>query len=114
MDRMKNNFMLNFKIYPSDEGYCHIVRQRSILEKLNDYSNDPIDFTLQKHNHLKAAKDIFGKGNFIGKYNNISWQKLENGSLDLCKIKKHYKDYDSKSIDFINVEKNLSEKLSIL
>jgi len=101
--------MLKIKIYLSDEGYGHIVRQRAILEKLNDYSNNPIDFTLQTHNHLKAAKDIFGNGNFIDKYNNISWQKLENGSPDLCKIKKHYKDYDSKSIDFINNEKDLSE-----
>tara|TARA_B100000767_G_scaffold24136_1_gene21313 strand:- start:10761 stop:10937 length:177 start_codon:yes stop_codon:yes gene_type:complete len=57
--------MLNFKIYLSDEEYGHIVRQRAILEKLNDFSNDPIDFTLQSHNHLKAAKDIFGKRNFI-------------------------------------------------
>ena len=101
--------MLNFKFFLSDEGYGHIVRQKAILEKLYDYSNSPIDFTLQTHNHLKAAKDIFGKGNFIDKYNNISWQKLKNGSTDLKKIKKHYEEYDSKSIDFIKREKDLSE-----
>ena len=101
--------MLNFKIFLSDEGYGHIVRQKAILEKLNLYSDNPVSFTLQTHKHFKAAKDIFGKGNFINKYNNISWQKLENGSPDLEKIKMYYEDYDSKSKDYINKEKDLSE-----
>lgn len=53
--------MLNFKIYLSDEEYGYIVRQRAILEKLYDFSNDPIDFTLQSYNHLKEAKEILEK-----------------------------------------------------
>jgi uncharacterized protein (TIGR00661 family) len=101
--------VLNYKIYLSDEGYGHIVRQKAILEKLHDYSNRQVDFTLQTQNHLKAAKDIFGKGNFVNKYNNISWQKLGSGSPELEKIKKHYKNYDLKSAEFISKEKDLSE-----
>ena len=101
--------MLNFKIYLSDEGYGHIVRQKAILEKLYFYSKRSINYTLQTHIHLKAAKDIFGKGNFIDQYNNISWQKLNNGSPDLEKIKKHYLNYNIKSINYINKEKDLSE-----
>ena len=38
--------MLNFKIYLSHEEYGHIVRQRAIVKKLNNYSREPIDFTL--------------------------------------------------------------------
>ena len=57
--------MLNYKIFLSDQGSTHIAIQRTILEKLNNYSNEPIDFTLQTHNHLKAAEDIFGIRNVI-------------------------------------------------
>tara|TARA_Y100000385_G_scaffold205775_1_gene213227 strand:- start:2941 stop:4026 length:1086 start_codon:yes stop_codon:yes gene_type:complete len=101
--------MLKYKIYLSDEGYGHIVRQKAILDKLIKYSSSTINFTLQTQNHLNVAKEIFGKGKYVNKYNNISWQKQENGSPDLKKIKSHFENYESKSKDFIVESKDLDE-----
>ena len=101
--------MLNYKIYLSDEGYGHIVRQKAILDKLAEYSNSPVNFTLQTQKHLNVAKEIFGQGKYINKYNNISWQKLDNGSPDLKKIKHHYENYELISDDFIAKSGNLNE-----
>jgi hypothetical protein len=101
--------MLKYKIYLSDEGYGHIVRQKAILDKLVKYSSSTINFTLQTQNHLKVAKEIFGKGKYVNKYNNISWQKQENGSPDLKKIKFDFENYESKSKDFIVESKDLEE-----
>lgn len=101
--------MLNYKIYLSDEGYGHIVRQKAIIDKLVKYSSKPVNFTLQTQNHLNVAKEIFGNGKYINKYNNISWQKKDDGSPDLNKIKIHYENYESKSMDFILKSKNLDE-----
>ena len=100
--------MLDFKIYLSDEGYGHIVRQKAILDMINHYSNDENRFTLQTKKHMGVAKEVFGPGNYKEIYNNISWQKLENGSPDLEKIKNHYEKYNSKSSEFINNEEVLS------
>ena len=100
--------MLDFKIYLSDEGYGHIVRQKAILDMINHYSNDENRFTLQTKKHMGVAKEVFGPGIYKEVYNNISWQKLENGSPDLEKIKNHYEKYNSKSSEFINNEEVLS------
>tara|TARA_B100000927_G_scaffold197999_1_gene160059 strand:- start:195 stop:368 length:174 start_codon:yes stop_codon:yes gene_type:complete len=43
------------KIYLSAEGYGHIVSQEFIVEKLNKYLSELIDFNLQTHSYVMAA-----------------------------------------------------------
>tara|TARA_B110001452_G_scaffold114479_1_gene94966 strand:- start:674 stop:1777 length:1104 start_codon:yes stop_codon:yes gene_type:complete len=99
--------MRKAKIYLSDEGYGHIVRQQAIIEQLQFQSNNNIDFTLQTHKHIDAAKRIINNVNFIDKYNNISWFKHPNGSPDIDKIKDYFSSYQKKSINYINQELTL-------
>ncbi len=96
------------KIFLSDEGYGHIVRQKAISDSIAFLLNQDISFTIQTHNYFDEAKTIFEKGKFINKYNNISWAKLKGGSPDLEKIKKHYQDYKFMSKEFMLNELNIS------
>ena len=81
------------KIYLSDEGYGHIVRQKAISDSISSILDNEISFTIQTHNYLEVAKTVFTTGDFINKYNNISWAKLKDGSPDLEKINSYYKNY---------------------
>ena len=47
--------MLNFKFFLSVKGYGRIVSQESIVKKLNKWSSETIDFTLQRHSYVMAA-----------------------------------------------------------
>lgn len=100
--------MKKAKIYLSDEGYGHIVRQQAIIEQINSLSNNSISFSLQTHKFINVSKEINTVDEFIDKYNNISWHKKKNGSPDLIKIKKHFKDYEIKSKSFIKSEEDFS------
>lgn len=99
--------MKKAKIYLSDEGYGHIVRQQAIIEELIIHSNNNINFKVQTHTHIDAAKRIITNASFIDKYNNISWYKHSNGSPDIDKIKLHFNSYEKISKKYIQQESNV-------
>ena len=53
MDRMKNNSHVKFFLIV--KGHGHILSQEAIVEELNKWSSELIDFTLQTHSYLMAA-----------------------------------------------------------
>lgn len=88
------------KIFLSDEGYGHIVRQRAIIEELRRLSG-PIDFTVQSHRHIKAVERIIPNVRTIDTFNNITWHKQANGSPDVNGIKVQFNNYLEDSRVFI-------------
>lgn len=95
------------KVYLSDEGYGHIVRQRAILEALNSL-HSPIEATVQTHAHIDAAARIINGATTIDRFNNIKWPKLENGSPDIVAITEYFSDYEAISDRFIAKETDAS------
>lgn len=89
------------KVYLSDEGFGHIVRQRAILHEIAE-RDASVSFTIQTQRHLDAAQRIINGVQFTEKYNNISWAKLPNGSPDLVTIRDTYTDYIERSDEWIN------------
>jgi len=96
------------KIYASDEGFGHLVRQHAIVEAIRKRVPE-LEVTLQSEKHLEEAKWIFSDVNFVKKYNNISWAKKSNGSPDVDQIKKFFGDYISRSDEFIRTETGISD-----
>lgn len=94
---------MHFKVYLSDEGFGHIVRQRAILEVLRE-SVPNLELTLQTQAHIEAAGRYIPGANMINRFNNIRWDKQANGSPDLIKIANRYKDYIELSNTFIEKE----------
>ena len=94
---------MHFKIYLSDEGFGHIVRQRAIVEVLRD-KIPSLELTLQTQTHIEAAGNYIPKANLINRFNNIQWDKLPNGSPDLAKISQRYENYIDQSNRFVESE----------
>ncbi|WP_306640418.1 glycosyltransferase [Sanyastnella coralliicola] len=94
---------LKGKIFLSDEGYGHIVRQRAIIEALRSLHSD-FDLTVQTHRHLEAASRLITDVKTIDKYNNITWHKKANGSPDVDKIHVEYARYLEQSEEYIKDE----------
>lgn len=92
---------MRYKIYASDEGFGHLVRQRAINDQLRILCPE-LQTTLQTKIYMRAAKLIFGDVTFEEKYNNISWAKTEAGAPDLSAIKEFYTDYAERSDDHIS------------
>jgi uncharacterized protein (TIGR00661 family) len=99
---------LKYKVYLSDEGYGHLVRQRAIFEELMVMQGG-ISATVQTSACVDAAKKVFHNAEFINKFNNIAWQKLADGSPDLEKIKLQFEGYIDRSERFISNEQDLSD-----
>lgn len=95
--------MKHAKIYISDEGYGHIVRQHAILEELRRLEPS-LQATVQTQKHLPIAKRLMPYAQFIDKHNNIVWHKQENGSPDVEKIREYYTHYLAISEEFIRSE----------
>lgn len=83
---------MHYKIYISDEGFGHLVRQRAINDQLRALCPG-LGTTLQTQTHMRAARQIFDDTTFVEKYNNISWAKTGSGTPDLEAIKRDYTDY---------------------
>ncbi len=94
---------LHSKVFLSDEGYGHIVRQRAIIEALRDLGA-PIAFTVQTQHHLEAASRLIEDVNAVNRYNNITWHKLPSGSPDLAAIRMSYAGYLERSADWLKEE----------
>lgn len=91
------------KIYLSDEGYGHIVRQRAVMEALRE-RQPLLDFTVQTHRHMEAVKRIIPGISYTDRYNNITWHKHPNGSPDLNRIAASFEDYLVRSEAYIKRE----------
>lgn len=91
------------KVYLSDEGYGHIVRQRAILEELFELIPE-FSCDIQTHKHIDAVKRLIPRANTIDKFNNILWHKQSNGSPDVNGIRDQFDDYLSVSEQFIAKE----------
>jgi hypothetical protein len=96
----------NCKVYLSDEGYGHIVRQRAILEELLELIPN-LSCDIQTHKHIDAVQRLIPHAHPIDKFNNILWHKQANGSPDVDAIRTQFADYIDVSDRFI--EDELSE-----
>jgi uncharacterized protein (TIGR00661 family) len=101
------------KIYLSDEGFGHIVRQRAVIEELKSLAPD-IDITLQTAVHLDTAKRSIPGIQFVERFNNIVWHKLQNGSPDVESIRKQYSTYVEDSRSFVKKEVEEAESYDFL
>lgn len=99
---------LRCKIFLSDEGYGHIVRQRAIIEELRRLHGN-IDFTVQSHRHIKAVDRIISDVKTIDRFNNITWHKKANGSPDVEGIRVQFNNYLEDSEAFVNDPKDDTE-----
>lgn len=86
---MNINNQVKAKVYLSDEGFGHIVRQRAIMTELLKLDSG-FYFSLQTNKHLAFARQNMPAQTFIDRYNNISWHKKTDSSPDIELIKSHY------------------------
>lgn len=76
--------MISIKIFASDEGFGHIVRQKAIIDELVKLSD--ADIVFQTWRHFGAAKKFIGnKARYNQQFNNIMTVKKKDGSLDIEK-----------------------------
>ena len=95
--------MKKCKVYLSDEGYGHIVRQRCVIAELQRVRPD-LAVQVQTSVHLDAAKRMIPGVEFINKYNNITWDKHPGGSPDTTAIEQRYQDHQLKAEKMIEEE----------
>ena len=91
------------KIYLSDEGFGHIVRQRAVVEELL-LVMPTTNITVQTKMQIAAAGRFIPGAHLMERFNNIQWDKKANGSPDLQKISARYKNYIDTSKDFVESE----------
>jgi uncharacterized protein (TIGR00661 family) len=96
---------LRCKIYLSDEGFGHIVRQRAVVEELL-LEAPTTSITVQTKTQIAAAGRFIQGAQLIERFNNIQWDKKPNGSPDLKKISERYNTYIQTSNDFIESEQD--------
>jgi uncharacterized protein (TIGR00661 family) len=96
---------MHFKVFLSDEGFGHIVRQRAVVEVLRE-SVPELKLTLQTQTHSEAAGQYIPGATLIKRFNNIQWDKQPNGSPDLVKIAHRYESYIEQSNQFIEEERD--------
>jgi uncharacterized protein (TIGR00661 family) len=91
------------KVYLSDEGYGHIVRQRAIMTEMIGLDSN-ISFDLQTHRHMAFARKNTPAVNYIDRYNNVSWHKKDDSSPDIGAISEHYSNYLKNLEEYQNQE----------
>ena len=96
--------MTKAKLYISDEGYGHIVRQYAIYQQLKELVPG-IKYEIQTHRHLSFAKQTFKNEKFIDKFNNICWLKKSDGTPDLGKINSYFTNYNEISDSYMSADK---------
>ncbi|MCK4405706.1 MAG: hypothetical protein KAV43_04295 [Hadesarchaea archaeon] len=95
--------MVSIKIFVSDEGFGHIVRQKAIIGEL--IKHDDVDIVLQTQKHFEAAQNFIGGGiSYNLQFNNIMTIKKEDGSLDMDKTYEFIKNYPENSKELIEKE----------
>lgn len=98
---------MHARIYLSDEGYGHIVRQRAVLEQLRKLCPE-LSATVLTHAHADAAARIIPEATVIDRFNNIRWDKQANGSPDITAIAERFSDYEALSDRYIAKESAIS------
>ena len=79
---------MKIKVYLSDEGYGHVVRQEAIIKELFKLRND-LDITIQTQEKIDVVKEKFGDSvTYVEKFNNIKTTKTLTGYLDLEETKR--------------------------
>jgi uncharacterized protein (TIGR00661 family) len=96
---------LKAKVYLSDEGFGHIVRQRAILEELVKLES-ALQVTIQTEGHYDFAVDNLPNHNAIRRFNNIRWHKKEDSSPDLQSIQEYYQNYSDISSNYLKEERD--------
>ena len=87
---------MHYKVYTSDEGFGHLVRQRAINDQLRKLCPE-LSTTLQTKNYMRAARLIFDDVIFVEKHNNVEWAKTEAGTPDLEAIRQFFSDYGERA-----------------
>ena len=96
--------MVLIKIFVSDEGFGHIVRQRAIVEELCKIIPD-VKITFQTEKHINESKKILGsKVEYSKQFHNIMTIKNKDGSLSIEKTYKFIKNYPNTSRKLIEKE----------
>ncbi len=95
--------MKSAKIFISDEGYGPIVRQSAVISELIKIEPN-LKFDIQTEAHFESLRKIIPIANPIRKFNNIKWEKNEDGSPDLQRIEQFLLTYPSASEKFIREE----------
>ena len=96
------------KVYLSDEGFGHLVRQRAVCEQLTKlYPN--LNLKIQTGSNVDKARDMFESASVIDKFNNIHWARMPNGSPDLAGISEFFSDYEIRSKNFIETELEVND-----
>jgi len=88
--------MVKCKIYASDEGFGHLVRQQAVADALSRVIPD-IHFDLQTRNQADAAAWLFPEARLIRRFNNILWPRDASGSPDLNATASFLYDYVERS-----------------
>jgi len=84
---------MKIKVYLSDEGYGHIVRQEAVIKELFKLRND-LDITIQTKEKIGVVREKFGDSvSYIEKFNNIKTTKTLTGCLDIEETKKCFENY---------------------
>ncbi|MEN9640781.1 MAG: hypothetical protein RLZZ262_2650 [Bacteroidota bacterium] len=91
------------KVYLSDEGFGHIVRQRAVVEELMR-ALPSTRVTVQTKVQAETARRYIANADFIEKFNNILWDKQPSGSPDLVGIADRFSTYLQTSNDYIKSE----------
>ena len=96
--------MSRIKVYLSDEGFGHIMRQRAILLELLRLQPD-LEITLQTERNISYARSVLPKGiRFIPKFNNIMTIKSAAGSLDVPRTHQMLASYPELAAQFLEEE----------
>lgn len=99
--------MVSIKIFVSDEGFGHIVRQKAVINELCKIMTD-VKIVFQTEKHLEEAKRFIGdKAEYSKQFHNIMTIKNEDGSLNIEKTYEFMKNYPITSKKL--VEKELKE-----
>jgi uncharacterized protein (TIGR00661 family) len=105
--------MIKSKIFLSDEGFGHIVRQRAVVDELRRVLPE-LEVVVQTKIQAEAASRFISGAQIIERFNNITWDKKPNGSPDLVKIRERFSSYLATSRDFVEQELNQSEAFDFI
>lgn len=93
------------KIYLSDEGLGHLVRQRAIYDQMLALEPN-LEATVQTGRFAEVARDMFASARLVRKFNNIEWARRTDGSPDLEAIRVFFSDYFERSVEFLEAERH--------
>jgi len=92
------------KVYLSDEGFGHVMRQRAILMELGRLRPD-LDLVVQTRQQLAYAREVLPAGiRFVEKFNNVITAKSESGSLDVPRTHRLMAGYPEQAEQFVQDE----------